>query len=121
MLALGDRAGEVTLLAADRLTVLSRFHPQVDEADSPATALSFSPDGRCLAAGSQQGSIHIWAVDLATSPRYAFRLPGQTGRISSLAFDASGHRLAAVGGEPVVEVWNLDAFESELRPLGLGE
>ena len=125
LLALGDRAGTITLVDADRLAVVGRLRLELAEADGPdepITALAFSPNGRRLAAGVQRGSIHLWAAS-PSSAHYAhqYRLPGQSGRPSSLVFDATGRKLAAGGAEPLVEVWDLDVFGDELRRLNLAD
>ena len=125
LLALGDRAGTITLVDADRLAVVGRLRLELAEADGPdepITALAFSPNGRRLAAGVQRGSIHLWAAS-PSSTHYAhqYRLPGQSGRPSSLVFDATGRKLAAGGAEPLVEVWDLDVFGDELRRLNLAD
>jgi len=121
VLALGQRGGGIALVDAEGMTLLGRIPVQTSEDAGPTSALSFSPDGRRLAAGSPRGPVQVWKVDAPASPELAFRLPGQTGRIGILAFDSSGSRLAVAGSEPMVEVWNLAALERDLRALGLGE
>lgn len=119
VLALGRRDGGIALIDAFNLTLLGRIPPRSGEDDGPTTALSFSPDGSRLAAGSLRGTIEVWEVAAPRSPTLALRLPGQTGRTVTLSFDSAGRRLAAAGTEPLVEVWNLAAFERELYDLGL--
>lgn len=121
ILALGLRGGEIALIDAESLALLGRVPAQSAEDDGPPTALGFSPDGQRLAAGSPRGPIQIWSLAVPSAPSLALRLPSQAGRAGVLAFDASGTRLAVAGAEPLVEVWNLDAFDRELRALGLGE
>lgn len=121
VLALGRRDGDVALVDAERLTSLGRIPARANEDDGPTTAVSFSPDGLRLAVGSPRGPIRVWSVASPSFPTPAFHLPGQTGRTNLLVFDSAGQRLAVAGGEPIVEVWNLAAFERELRDLALGE
>ncbi|MDG3002542.1 WD40 repeat domain-containing serine/threonine protein kinase [Paludisphaera mucosa] len=121
LLAIGDHAGAVVLMDATRLTVLGRIAPRPDEPETLATALAFAPDGRRLAVGSQQGVVQFWDVVDPRSPHPAFRLPGQGGKTISLAFQPDGRRLAVLGLglEPLVELWDLVAFEDELQRLAL--
>jgi len=121
VLALGLRDGGIALIDAEQLTLLGLIPTPTGEDDGPTTALSFSPDGLRLAAGSPRGPIQVWSVASPTFPALAFRLPGQTGRTNLLVFDPAGRRLAVAGGEPIVEIWNLAAFERELSELGLGD
>jgi WD40 repeat protein len=59
----------------------------------PVTALAFSRSGRTLAAGAQAGPVAVW--DTRTGVRRSASSP--SGWVQSLAFDASGTRLAAAG------------------------
>src|SRR5205823_3098957 len=114
VLALGDRTGTVSFFDTRRLAVVGRIPPASDEAAGLVLALAFSPDGRDLAVGTQQGTILIWpAQSQPEEPRLT--LPGHRGIISSLVFDRQGRRLASTGGpDPLVEVWDLDQIHCEL-------
>ncbi len=121
VLAVGDRAGTVTLLATDRPRVLERIKPLTGEVESLVIALAFSPNGQDLAIGSQLGTISIWSVVQPTKPRLRLRLPGHRGLVSNLAFDPRGQRLATATFDPLVEVWDLELIEQELARLGLSD
>jgi eukaryotic-like serine/threonine-protein kinase len=123
LLAVGDRAGTVTLVDTQRTRVLERIKPSSGEGESLVLALAFSPQGHDLAVGSQQGTISIWSVAQPTKPRLRLRLPGQRQLVTNLAFDPTGLRLAtAPGGDPpLVEVWDLELIERELARLGLSD
>ncbi|AMV35924.1 WD40 repeat domain-containing protein [Planctomyces sp. SH-PL62] len=120
LLAISDGTGSIVLMDALRLTVVGRIAPRPDEPEAVATALTFSPDGRRLAAGSQQG-VQFWDLDVPSSPRPSYRLPGPSGRTFALAFRPDGRRLAVLGADPAVEFWDLDALEDALRRLDLGD
>jgi eukaryotic-like serine/threonine-protein kinase len=121
VLAVGDRAGTVTLVETDHPRVLARIKPSSGEVESLVLALAFSPDGHGLAVGgSQEGTISIWSVVQPTQPRLGLRLPGHKGLVTNLVFDPQGQRLAsATGIDPLVEVWNLELIQQELARLGL--
>jgi len=122
VLAVGDRSGTVTLLDTTRQTVLERIKPSSGEAESLLLALAFSPDGRDLAVGSQQGSISIWSIAQPKEARLRLRLPGHRGLVTSLVFDPQGRRLVSAAGiDPLVEVWDLDLLQRELMRLGLAD
>jgi eukaryotic-like serine/threonine-protein kinase len=121
ILALGDRTQTVTLLNTSNQRILDHIkHPNGD-AESFWLALAFSPDGRDLAVGSEQGTISIWSIAQPTRPRLRFRLPGHRGITTSLVFDAQGRRLASAGMEPLVEVWDLERIQRELARLQLAD
>lgn len=122
VLAVGDRAGVVTLIDTLRYHVVSSIRPASDESAGPVIALAFSPDGRTLAVGSPQGVISLYSVASPARPLPRLHLPGHRGMVTILAFDSPGTRLAsATGTDPLVEVWNLELIYHELRRLGLAD
>ncbi len=87
-------------------------------------SLTFSPDGKILAAGSTSNFsnlskdmeeprlIHLW--DVATG-REAQRLPAHVSSVSSLAYSQDGKRLVS-GGGTVMKVWDV-VTGKEVVPL----
>ena len=85
-------------------------------------ALSFSPDGRDLAVGTQQGTILIWSLAIPNPKEPRLGLPGHRGIITSLVYDRQGGKLASTAvGDPLVEVWDLDLIRHELSRLGIAD
>ncbi len=122
LLAVGDRAGTVTLIDTHGPKVLALIKPSSGEVESLLLAVAFSPDGHDLAVGSQPGTISIWSVAQPTRPRLRLRLPGHKGLVTNLAFDAQGQRLAsATDRDPLVEVWDLELIQQELARMGLAD
>jgi WD40 repeat protein len=125
LLALGDRNGLVRLFDTSSLSEVGRIDAPESEARSLILALAFSPDGQDLAVGSQQGAIFVWSLDRGKSGRVdaglRLRLPGHTGLVMNLTYDAQGDRLASAGTGALVEVWNLAQLHTELDRLGLGD
>jgi WD40 repeat protein len=79
-----------------RAAFLSRSEP-------PVEALSFSPDGRWLAAGTGE-RVTVWEV----SSGKVFRTPqAHRGHVTVVSFSPDGHRLAAGGWDGRVVVWEL--------------
>jgi WD40 repeat protein len=122
LLAIGDRDGNVTLVDAATLHVVSVIEPPGKEDEGPLRALAFSPDGRTLAASSARGQVLCWSVQKPSSPRLRYRLAGQRAPFTSMVFDQKGQRLACCGwNEQIVDLWNLSLIDRELARLGLTE
>jgi WD40 repeat protein len=65
---------------------------------------SFSPDGKWITAGSDDGQVKIW--DLTTGqPRFALR--AHTGRVFQTKFSPDGTRVATAGEDRAIRVWDL--------------
>lgn len=55
-----EAAGNATIRLWDADTAVE--HDQLAGTRSPVAAVAFSPDGRFLAGGSQDGAVHLWAM-----------------------------------------------------------
>ncbi len=75
---------------------------------SRPTVLAFSPDGKQLISGGNEG-IMVW--DLATN-KATQTLVGHKGAINDLRFSPDGRRLASAGADGNIKLWD---FEKELR------
>ena len=71
-----------------------------------AGVVAVSPDGKRLAAGTEQSTIKIW--DAATGSQLA-TLRGHNSRVSSLSFSADGSRLASGSWDGTAKVWDVGA------------
>jgi WD40 repeat protein len=71
----------------------------IDWAFRPA----FSPDGKRLAAGAGNGSLHVWNVE---SGREELALKGHDNGIWCVAFDHEGKRLVSADDGGTVKVWD---------------
>lgn len=78
--------------------------------ESPVWAVAFSPDGKRLAATTQDGSVKLWLdgwEEKATELRI-MTLRGHTGICYSAAFSPDGQMLASAGIDGLVRLWNLN-------------
>ncbi len=119
LLAVGDRTGGVTLIDTQTRALVAKIPALSEDSENYLLAMAFSADGENLAIGSRTGTISLWSVSQPQNPQPRLHLPGHRGITTSLAFDAEGRRLASAGTDPLVEVWDLDLIDRELKRLGL--
>ena len=82
-------------------------------ATSSVYSVAFSPDGKTLAAGSNDGSVRLW--DLTT--RRPRRPVTATGSVYSVAFSPDGKTLAAGNDGGRVRLWDLATHQQVATPL----
>jgi WD40 repeat protein len=97
MLGVGGRFGRFGLAAA-----------------SPTIA--FAPDGRTLAAASQDQSVHLW--DIATG-KVVSALRGHEGSVTALAFAPDGKTLASGSSDTTVLIWDAAGLNPAAKPVAV--
>ncbi|CAN0510191.1 unnamed protein product, partial [Phaeothamnion confervicola] len=72
---------------------------------SAATAVAFSPNGKCLASGTEDGAVALWDIErgsLLWEP-----LKGHWGRVSSVAFSDDGRLLLSCSWDATLRIWDI--------------
>ncbi|MEM7118972.1 MAG: caspase family protein [Chloroflexota bacterium] len=94
----------------------NRFNRLTKHADT-ITQLAFTPDGRQLASGTKGGVVKLWQLG-AGEDGLLHTLTEHDGPVAAIAFSPEQNVLAVASAKSV-NVWNLNAPESVLRPMHL--
>ena len=93
------------IVKKSRIRINTRYEPSM-QVDSVA----FSPDGKTLANGSLDGTIHLWNTNSGKLKRI---LAGQFGFIKGLTFSPDGKLLASGSDDGSILVWDTETGKHE--------
>jgi WD40 repeat protein len=72
--------------------------------DSPFISVSFSPDGKYLAAGDDNGKVELWNV----TPLKLIAVMGRhAARVKSVAFSPDGNQVVSSSDDKTIALWNV--------------
>jgi len=115
-LVVGFQSGAIGSVSLPDLTPGPRLEDAHDGKAEGVKYLALSPDGRLLASG---GSDHRVVLRDAQSFAALLSFPVWAGTLRDLTFDATGRRLAVVGTESDVDLWDIAALHDGLTAIGL--
>jgi eukaryotic-like serine/threonine-protein kinase len=72
-----------------------------DRSTARATSITWSPDGRYIASGSDDGTVQVWE---ASSGRLLHRYTGHAGSVNAVAWSPDGTQLASGSGDCTVQI-----------------
>lgn len=102
LIATGSRSGKVALVGGDGVRISTVLSGATDVIES----LGFRPDGKVLAAASDDGRVHVWDLRDPSAPAVLPALDSG-GLAASIAFSPDGRLLAAAGVDKKVHLWNI--------------
>ena len=76
-------------------------------------SLTFSPDGKLLAAGGTDGAIQLWDLERNSGTS----LDAHRGPVSALAFSPDGKQLASGGWDKSIFLWDIDTHQVLTAPI----
>jgi WD40 repeat protein len=94
----------------------NRLHDLQIGSDEDLLALAYSPDGKLLATGGNEGVVKVWDTN---SGKQILALRGHTSRIWSASFSPKGSRLATGSEDGTLRIWNLETGETEVILPGM--
>lgn len=115
-------------METDSLDIISIFSLEEYPRSGLNVRLAFSHDSTKLAAGGEDGSVHLWKINVNNQSfigrlssgfkkmRLMFKVNGHSEFIRTLAFSPDGKTLATGGRDKIIKLWN-DADGTELFTL----
>lgn len=105
--ACNDKAGTISLWDTTDPANPGRIGSTLKAGDR-VYSLAFSPGGRTLAAGTRDGTVHLWKVsDTGHLTPLGKPLTGPDRPVASVAFSPDGHTLAAGSADHTIRLWNV--------------
>ncbi len=97
---LGNSSPSITPETASRVQLAQRL-----SAGTSVYSVAFTPDGKTLATGSEDGTVRLWQVEDGSLIN---SLDGESGLIVGVTFSPDGKTLATGSGDGAVQLWQVE-------------
>ena len=114
LLAAGTAKADTGLVTLRDAATLRRLRTLETGRNATVFGISFSPDGRILAAGDWDGNVILW--DVRSGRRLGEPLTGHTSYVVEVAFSPDGRLLASAQPDGPTLLWDV----TTRRPMGPG-
>ena len=106
-------------METESLDVISKFSLEDVPRSCLNVSFAFSEDNTMLAAGGEDGSVHVWKINVNKQSfigrlssgfkkmQLMFKVDGHTEFIRTLAFSPDGKTLATGGRDKIIHLWNV--------------
>lgn len=81
---------------------------------SAVSSVALSPDGRLLAAGTNDAGVHIWNIE-SREPQPLVSWSTRKGSVNSVVFTADGKRVLTGGSDKAVKIWDVSALDQAMQ------
>jgi len=95
-------------------TLFTQNQRTLNRRSAPTLCVSWSPDGKRLASGSEDKTIEIWDAN----HRDALTLKGHEGSVRSVTWSPDGKRLASGGEDITIKIWDTTSGQESLSLKG---
>jgi WD40 repeat protein len=104
MLATGVANGNQRGVLIWRVSNGSQLHSYLIQSESNVSNVAFSPDGKLIAAGWENGQVEVWRVD---DEKHLASLKKHDGAIRGLSFSENGRILASSSVDNKIQLWEV--------------
>ncbi len=100
----GSQLGVSSSVGIHLYQVATQHETQLIKTDSAVLSLAFSPDGKRLASGAEDGSVRLWSLPDGSLLHI---LKGHTKKVNSVVFSPDGQILASGSDDGTARLWQV--------------